>query len=136
MPKSLALHVALAVAFPCVAFAADFGQPSIDRPAIEGMGQFNGMTVNEVIGLAVLGSEGRYVGEVDAVFIDDGCYRAVIGMGGFLGLGQHSVVLPLSDFDMAAGELHHTDATKDDLRSLPEVDDGDIDGLGGYYIIG
>ena len=44
--------------------------------------------------------DGEAIGEVDYVIEGENGLEAVIGIGGFLGLGEYTVALPLSDFEL------------------------------------
>jgi ribosomal 30S subunit maturation factor RimM len=95
------------------------------------MSAFAGMTIGEILGMDVIGADGEDVGEIDYVFEDQGGYMAVIGVGGFLGLGEHTVAVPLGDFSMdGTGDAlvldEHTEA---DLEAMPEIDETGLDGL-------
>jgi len=59
----------------------------------------------DIIGTRVKNSEGKDIGEIDALLIDpkDGkITHAVIGLGGFLGIGEDKVVVSWSEVKMAA----------------------------------
>jgi sporulation protein YlmC with PRC-barrel domain len=45
---------------------------------------------------------------------------AIIGVGGFLGIGTKDVVIPLEQIKMQDGKLVLAGATKDALKALPE----------------
>ena len=59
----------------------------------------------DIIGTRVKNAEGKDMGEVDALLVDpkDGkVTHVVIGLGGFLGIGEDKVVVPWSEIKMAA----------------------------------
>jgi len=77
---------------------------------------------DSLLGVNVVNAEGETIGEVDNVVIDaDGQVRHVIvGVGGFLGMGEKNVALPWDQIVMAAdGESVTVPYTKDQLEGLP-----------------
>ncbi len=108
---------------------------TVGEPELEQLSQFTGMTVSEIVGLDVLSADGEDVGEVDYIFVEDDEYKAVIGIGGFLGLGEHTVALPLGNFAMTDGDLILDATTEAQLDAMPEVDESELDELDGDYVI-
>jgi sporulation protein YlmC with PRC-barrel domain len=47
---------------------------------------------------------------------------AIIGAGGFLGVGKHEVAIPVSQFAMNDGKIVLAGATKDSLKAMPGFD--------------
>lgn len=99
-------------------------------------GEFAGMTVADIVGLDVTSADGEDVGEIDYLISSDNGYEAIIGIGGFLGLGEYTVALPLENFAMVDGELKLDEATEAELEAMPEIDESEIDALDGDYVIG
>ena len=59
----------------------------------------------DITGTRIKNADGKDVGEIDALLIDpkDGkVTHAVVGLGGFLGIGEDKVVVPWSDIKVAA----------------------------------
>src|SRR5262245_57907045 len=59
----------------------------------------------DIVGTRVKNADGKDIGEVDALLVDpkDGkVTHAVIGLGGFLGIGEDKVVVPWHDVKVAA----------------------------------
>lgn len=96
-----------------------------------GASTFAGMTVGDILGMDVIAANGENVGEIDYIFQDQDGYQAVIGIGGFLGLGEHTVALPLSDFsvDREQNALVLDQRTEEDLDAMPEIDETGLEGL-------
>ncbi|WP_411976361.1 PRC-barrel domain-containing protein [Sulfitobacter faviae] len=91
---------------------------------------FSGMVVGDLVGLTVVEADGDSIGDVDYVIKTDDGYAAVVGVGGFLGLGEHTVAVPLEEISMAAeNDLKLSSWTKAELEAQPEVDEGNIEGL-------
>ena len=89
-----------------------------------------------LLGLAVVNAEGETIGEVDNVVIDaDGQVRHVIvGVGGFLGIGEKNAALPWNGLVVAAdGTSAMVPYSADQLTALPShVYPGDV-GRGSVY---
>ncbi|WP_156874965.1 PRC-barrel domain-containing protein [Sulfitobacter alexandrii] len=92
-------------------------------PDAEMVDGFSGMTVADVVGQSVIEANGNDVGDVDSVIRDGDEIAVVIGMGGFLGFGQHDVAVPLDRLTQGAdGTLQLSDTTQEELNLMPEVD--------------
>ena len=77
----------------------------------------------KLIGRTIENPNGDNVGEVESVVIDqEGKVRyVVVGVGGFLGIGEKKVALKWDDLTISEnGEKVVTVATKDQLTALPE----------------
>ncbi|MEP2438235.1 MULTISPECIES: PRC-barrel domain-containing protein [Alphaproteobacteria] len=91
---------------------------------------FSGMVVGDLVGLTVVEADGDTIGDIDYVIQTDTGYAAVVGVGGFLGLGEHTVAVPLEEISMAAeNDLKLSTWTKAELEAQPEVDESQIEGL-------
>ncbi len=88
------------------------------------------MTVGEFLGLDVVSDAGEDVGEIDYVIAGASEPEAVIGIGGFLGLGEYTVALPLSDFTFNAEDRTlMVNWTEEELEAMPEFDESGVEGL-------
>ncbi|WP_158965021.1 hypothetical protein [Chachezhania sediminis] len=88
------------------------------------------MTVGDVVGMVVYDPEEKAIGEIDYVVVPAGAPSAVIGIGGFLGLGEYTVALPMSEFKLSEdGTFFTLDTTKDALMEQPEFDEAGVEGL-------
>ena len=80
---------------------------------------------SDLMGASVIGAEGESIGEIEDVLIKaDGTVSAVVvGVGGFLGIGEKAVAVPFSGLNLAReddGDLVVTvNATKDELNAAP-----------------
>jgi hypothetical protein len=71
------------------------------------------------------------VGEIDRLIATGGELLAIVGVGGFLGLGEHSVAIPLDRFQMTDGALLIDGTTEGELEAMPEWDErGEVMPLG------
>jgi sporulation protein YlmC with PRC-barrel domain len=114
--------------------------PAQSAPAIEVVETrtavpFSGdVSAKELLDAAVVNSANETVGDINDVLLDrDGKVAAVIvGVGGFLGMGEKDVALPYDQLtfakDAASTLVVGTSATKESLQVAPEyVAPGDSD---------
>ncbi len=88
------------------------------------------MTVGDLVGKKVYEPNGDTIGDIDYIVGGSGSADAVIGIGGFLGLGEYTVALPLSEFTYdAEQQMVKLDTTKDALKEQPEYDESGIESL-------
>ncbi len=85
-----------------------------------------GITAEELVGRNVVNRNGDNVGEVESLVIQPkkNEVHAVISVGGFLGMGDHNVAIPLKE--LAIGDDNVTlmsQQTKEDLKALPEYEE-------------
>ena len=86
-------------------------------------------TVGEVIGMEVEAINGDDVGEIDYVIASETGVEAVVGVGGFLGLGEYTVALPLNDFTVAEDETLVLSQDAEALKQMPQIDESAIESL-------
>ena len=132
--KKLITTASLVALMAVPAFAQDTTAPApsatpsqsettMEKPAAAYKGQ---LSVNDLINKSVKNAANESVGDINDIRIDaDGNIAAVIvGVGGFLGLGEKNVALPydqLSFMRDSDGSLVVTaDVTKDSLQAAPE----------------
>lgn len=75
--------------------------------------------VAELIGMTVITEGGEDVGEIDNFVLMENQLKAVVGVGGFLGLGEHDVALSLSDLQYD-GERMIVAFTEEELETMPQ----------------
>jgi sporulation protein YlmC with PRC-barrel domain len=86
----------------------------------------NEMRASRLIGTTVANDANEAVGKIsELVLSKDGKVAAVvIGVGGFLGMGEREIALDFASLRIAQDSNHKTtvtiDATKDSLKSVPE----------------
>ena len=75
-----------------------------------------------IMGKAVYNDNNEKIGEVDDLIFsrNNSANFAIIGVGGFLGVGKHDVAVPVSELKHENDKLVLHDATKDALKSMPE----------------
>lgn len=81
--------------------------PTAAAPMTGGAGfmseqQSNQWMASSVIGMSVVGPDNKTVGEVNDLLIDESgsAQAAIIGVGGFLGVGEKNVAVPFKDLQM------------------------------------
>ena len=74
-----------------------------------------------VLGRTVYNDSGNAVGKVDDIIVtpDKAASYAIIGAGGFLGVGRHDVAIPVSQLKETDGKFVLAGATKDALKAIP-----------------
>ncbi|WP_198971103.1 PRC-barrel domain-containing protein [Xylophilus sp. ASV27] len=77
-----------------------------------------------VLGKSVYNDEGKAVGKIDDVIVapDKAVSYAIIGAGGFLGMGKHDVAIPVNQFHVEKNKITLPGATKDALKALPKFE--------------
>ena len=85
-------------------------------------GAFAETRVSELVGMNVLSTTGEDVGEIDNLIRNGQEILAIVGVGGFLGLGEHSVAIPLDRFSIADEQMILDELTETELEAMPEWD--------------
>lgn len=86
---------------------------------------YTGWSVKEqILDKAVYNDAGEKIGTIEDLIIapDQKLSYAIVGVGGFLGLGRHDVALPVGQLKNPNGKLVVTGATKDALKAMPEFE--------------
>lgn len=90
------------------------------------------MNVSKILAMDLYNVNGNKLGDIEHVVTDvNGGNSVVIGHGGFLGMGEKQVSVPLNDIWMNNGRLVTRHVTDDQIKSMPEYDQGkqkDVDG--------
>jgi sporulation protein YlmC with PRC-barrel domain len=82
----------------------------------------------QVLGKTVYNDGGDAIGKVDDIIVapDKAVSYAIIGAGGFLGMGKHDVAIPVSQMKQASdGKFILPGATKDALKAMPPFEYAD-----------
>lgn len=84
-----------------------------------------GMRGEQIVGQTVYGVDGEAIGEVEDVVGGPGATRAdaVVSVGGFLGMGERDVVIPL-DRIQSSGDRLTTDMTRAELEAMQPYEQG------------
>ena len=121
-PKEIAFLLKLAADLKAAKYAGT------ERPVLQGKDIaliFEKSSTRTRVGFEVAAENGEVIGEVDNVVLVDGSEMAVVGIGGFLGLGEHDVALPLTDLTADAADdtkLKASGYTKAQLEAMAEFD--------------
>jgi sporulation protein YlmC with PRC-barrel domain len=78
----------------------------------------------KILGKAVYNDKNERIGTVDDLIItpDKSVSYAIIGAGGFLGMGKHDVAIPVGQFKEDKGRIVLAGATKDALKAMPKFE--------------
>ena len=78
----------------------------------------------KILGKDVYNDNNEKVGVVDDLIItpDRSLSYAIIGAGGFLGVGKHDVAIPVGRFKEDKGRIVLAGATKDALKAAPKFE--------------
>ena len=78
----------------------------------------------KILGKAVYNDKNEKIGTVDDLIItpDKSVSYAIIGAGGFLGMGKHDVAVPVGQFKEDKGRIVLAGATKDALKAMPKFE--------------
>jgi hypothetical protein len=115
------MSVMVAVAAVNVA-AQVAGSTTLGVPATETTSLAHGWSAKkQILGKPVYNDHNERVGDVDDIIIapDKSLSYAIIGVGGFLGLGEHYVAIPFNQFKSGDGKYVLPGATKDTLKAIP-----------------
>ena len=78
------------------------------------------VSIGEMLGAPVVNENSDEVGEIQDVVIKDNTYYAVLSVGGFLGLGDKDVAIPLDDLKLGEDEAYLMSAqTEEQLEEMP-----------------
>lgn len=79
-----------------------------------------GTRVGALIGIEVASSAGETIGEIDDVVDINGETMAIVGVGGFMGLGEHDVALPVTELMYEGNTVTAMGYTREQLKSMAE----------------
>ncbi|MGE0659512.1 MAG: PRC-barrel domain-containing protein [Reyranellaceae bacterium] len=83
------------------------------------------MQVDRLVGKTVENPDGDNVGDIESVYVkpDGKVDSVIIGVGGFLGIGEREVAIKWSDLTVSAdGETITTSMTKEQLKEMPQYE--------------
>jgi sporulation protein YlmC with PRC-barrel domain len=77
-----------------------------------------------ILDKAVYSSSGEKIGEVEDLIItpEKAVSYAIVGTGGFLGIAQHDVAIPVGQLKLEGDKLMLPGATKEGLKALPKFE--------------
>ena len=76
----------------------------------------------QVLGKPVYNEAKEKVGNVQDLIVtpENAVSFAIVGAGGFVGVGRHDVAIPVNQFKYEQGKIVLPGATKDAIKALPE----------------
>ena len=76
----------------------------------------------QILGKDVYNDAGDKIGDINDLIVTPSrsLSYAIVGVGGFLGIGEHNVAVPVSKFKQQMGKITLPGATKDALKAAPE----------------
>ncbi|WP_324754964.1 PRC-barrel domain-containing protein [Roseovarius sp. Pro17] len=84
------------------------------------------MLVGDLTGMNVLSESGEDVGEIDNIGLRGDTIVAIIGVGGFLGLGEREVALPVDRQSVRDGAVYLPKTSEAELKNMPEYNDSEV----------
>jgi sporulation protein YlmC with PRC-barrel domain len=108
-------------------------QPNRSAPAAknntEGAAMLGGQSVRKLVGKTVYNLEGKSVGTIGDFVVDTRApgekpiTYAVVGVGGFLGLGKKDVAIPIDHMRLQGDRIQvSSNVTEDQLKRMAEYD--------------
>ena len=78
----------------------------------------------QIMGKSVYNEEKQKIGTIDDLIVtpDKSLSYAIIGVGGFLGMGKHDVAIPVNHFKVDKDRITLPGATKDKLKTMPKFE--------------
>lgn len=83
-------------------------------------GDDNATTVGELIGETITNATGDAIGEIDDVVSIRGEAMAIVGVGGFFGIGERDVAVPVTELAIGEDSVEAPGYTLDQLKSMRE----------------
>ena len=80
----------------------------------------------KLLGAAVYNDRSEKIGSIDDIIVSPRrtVSHAIIGVGGFLGIGKHQVAIPMDQIKLQGNRFVLAGATKGVLRAMPEFQYG------------
>jgi len=78
----------------------------------------------QILGKDVYNDSGERIGDINDLIVtpDRSLSYAIVGVGGFLGMGEHNVAVPVSKFKQQMGKIVLPGVTKDALKEAPKFE--------------
>jgi sporulation protein YlmC with PRC-barrel domain len=82
----------------------------------------SGYRASKIVESAVVNEHGEKIGTIDDLIVEPNemVPYAILSVGGFLGIGDHLVVVPLKSLKFSQDKIELPGATKDELRAMPK----------------
>jgi sporulation protein YlmC with PRC-barrel domain len=78
----------------------------------------------QILGKDVYNETGEKIGDINDLIVapSRAVSYAIVGVGGFLGVGEHNVAVPVSKLKQQMGKIVLSGATKDALKAAPKFE--------------
>ena len=78
----------------------------------------------QILGKGVYNDAGDKVGDINDLIVtpDKAVSYAIVGVGGFLGVGEHEIAVPVGQLKQKEGKIVLPGATKDALKAAPKFE--------------
>ncbi|WP_306120326.1 MULTISPECIES: PRC-barrel domain-containing protein [unclassified Roseitalea] len=96
-------------------------EPDQDRLAQGDDANSELISVERIMQMQVVGADGETIGDIEQAVIRDGELFVIVGDGGFLGLGERQVALPMSDMVLRDDQLVMASTTEEQVERMNEV---------------
>jgi hypothetical protein len=117
--------VSILLSAPCASLGPVAGSTQLGVASAELREITSGWSAKrQIMGQTVYNDKDERVGQVEDIIISPqkAVSYAIVGAGGFLGLGKHDVAIPVYQFRVKDGKLVLAGATKDTLIAMPEFE--------------
>jgi hypothetical protein len=93
---------------------------SIERVDVQKLSA--GYRSSKIVGSPVVNDANEKIGEVDDLLVEpsDKVLFAVLSVGGFLGMGEHLVVVPFHNLKITGNRVMLPGGSQDELKALPK----------------
>lgn len=123
--RKLVVVMSMLALFSGVAAAQAVGTSTIGV-AVEQMDQvLNGYSAKkDLIGKKVENDKNQNIGKIEDIVVtqNERVSAAIIGVGGFVGVGKHNVAIPMEQLKVDGKRLVLAGATKETLKSMPKFE--------------
>ena len=78
----------------------------------------------QILGEGVYNNIGEKIGDINDLIVtpDKAVSYAIVGVGGFLGVGEHEIAVPVGQLKQQEGKIVLPGATKDALKAAPKFE--------------
>ena len=78
----------------------------------------------QILGKGVYNNIGEKIGDINDLIVtpDKAVSYAIVGVGGFLGVGEHEIAVPVGQLKQQEGKIVLPGATKDALKAAPKFE--------------
>ena len=120
MKKKILLALGSALLLSTTSFAQVAGKTTLGVTQIDAV--VNGWSAKKrILGKTVYNDQKQKVGKIEDIIItpENSISFAIVGVGGFVGVGKHDVAIPVQQIQSDGDNFVLPGATKEALKSLP-----------------